>query len=84
MDVKSLYPSITKAVAKKAIEDIIQNTDINILNINWWEVVKYVFVTISQQEINDKELSDVIPSRVKKAPRLNVNCLQNNEDDDAT
>ena len=82
MDVKSLYPSITKAVAKKAIEDILMNTDLDILNINWWEAVKFVFVTVSQQEINDKDLSEVIPSRVKKAPRLNVNCLQNNEDDD--
>ena len=74
MDVKSLYPSITNAVAKKSIEDIIMNTDLGILNINWWEAVKYVFVTVSQQEISDKGLSKVIPSR--------VNCLQNNEDDD--
>ena len=82
MDVKSLYTSITKAVAKKAMEDILLKTDFNILNINWWEAMKYVFVTVSQQEISDKGISDVIPSRVKKAPRLNVNCLQNNEDDD--
>ena len=82
MDVKSLYPSIKKVVAKKAIEDILMNTDLSILNINWWEATKYVFVTVSQQEISDKGLSDVIPSRVKKAPRLNVNCLQNSEDDD--
>ena len=83
MDVKSLYPSITKAIAKKAIEDILLNTDLTILNINWWEAVKYVFVTVSRQEISDKGLSDVTPSCVKKAPRLNVNCLQNNEDDDS-
>ena len=48
MDVKSLYPSITKAVAKKAIEDILLNTDLAILNINWWEAVKFVFVTVSK------------------------------------
>ena len=47
MDVKSLYPSITKAVAKTAIEDLLKNTDLNILNIDWWEAVKYVFVTVS-------------------------------------
>ena len=44
MDVKSLYPSITKAVAKKAIEELLLNTDLNILNIlniNWWEAVKF-------------------------------------------
>ena len=82
MDVKSLYPSITKAVAKRAIEDLLKNTDLSFLNINWWEAVKYVFVTISQQEIDDKRLSEVIPSRVKKSARLTVNCLQNNADDD--
>ena len=59
------------------------NSDLDILNINWWEAVKFVFVTVSQQEISDKGLSEVIPSRVKKAPRLTINCLQNNEDDDA-
>ena len=82
MDVKSLFPSITKAVAKKAIEDLLKNTDLYILNIDWWEAVKYVFVTVSQQEIGDKGLSDVIPARVKKSARLTVNCLQNNTDDD--
>ena len=82
MDVKSLYPSIKKAVAKKAIEDILKNTDLDILNTNWWEAVKFVFVTVSQQEISDKGLSEVIPSRAKKAPRLNIDCLQNNEDDE--
>ena len=82
MDVKSLYPSITEAVAKKAIVDLLKNTDLSFLNINWWEAQKYVFVTISQQEIVDKRLSEFIPSRVKKSARLTVNCLQDNKDDD--
>ena len=41
-----------------------------------------MFVTVFQQDIREKEVSDINPSRVKKAARLNVNCLQNNEDDE--
>ena len=41
-----------------------------------------MLVTVSQQEIGDKGLSNVIPARVKKSARLTVNCLQDNTDDD--
>ena len=79
-DVKSLYPSVTKKVAEQGIKDLIMNSDMEVVNIDYKEMSKYLFVMMTQDEIEDEELNEVMPKRVKVSRKpLTLNCLLSNK-----
>ena len=75
-DVKSLYPIIKKSVAMQGIKNLVMKKELEIKNINYTEVGKYLAVMMTPEEIRAENLEDVIPVRVKKSRRkLTTNCL---------
>ena len=51
MDAKALYPSVTKAVANEAIKDLVDRSELEMKNVDYWEAAKYVAVHCSAEEI---------------------------------
>ena len=51
MDVKALYPSMSWAEIVKSAKWVILNTNMNIENVNWFEVGKYLVIMMSPDEI---------------------------------
>ena len=79
-DVKSLYPSVTKRVAEQGIKELIMNSDMEVMNINYKEMSKYLFVMMAQEEIENEGLSEIMPKRVKMSRKpLTLNCLLSNK-----
>ena len=76
MDAKALYPSVKKSVAREAIIELIDKSDLEAKNIDYWEGAKYIAILCSDEEIKEAGLSDVIPRRAVRATRkLTLNCL---------
>ena len=63
-DVKSLYPSISKAVAEKGVKDLILKSEMEVINVNYTEVSKYLYIMMSQEEKESEKLNEVLPKRV--------------------
>ena len=63
MDVKALYPSMSWQEIAKSVKWMIMNSDMNIENINWFEVGKYLAVMMTNEEITEEGLESVIPKR---------------------
>ena len=83
MDAKSLYPSIKKSVAKEAIIELIDKSDLDVKNIDYWEAAKYIYILCTAEKIHEAGLADVIPRRTTKATRkLTLNCLFTRGDSD--
>ena len=77
MDVKSLYPSLTKNVCKDAMKWLVQRSELTIINVDWDQVVRYVAVNMSPADIDKEGVSDVIPGRAKVSRRkITTNCLK--------
>ena len=45
-DVKSLYPSVTKSVAEQCVKDLVLNSDMKVININYKEMSKSRAISI--------------------------------------
>jgi len=83
MDAKSLYPSIKKSVAREAIVELVNKSDLTIKNVDYWEGAKYIAILCSAEEIREAGLSDIIPRRTTRATRqLTLNCLFTRGDND--
>ena len=63
MDVKGLYPSMSWKEIVIAVKEMIMNSEMDINNVDWTEVGKYLAVLISQEEIAQEGLTHVIPKR---------------------
>ena len=66
MYVKALYPSMEWDDIVTAVKDMIMNSDMNIENVNWTEVGKYVAVMFPEDVIDQEGLVNVVPKRKKK------------------
>ena len=51
MDAKALYPSVKKSVAREAIIELIDKSDLEVRNIDYWEGAKYIAILCSAEEI---------------------------------
>ena len=79
-DVKSLYPSVTKSVAEQCVKDLVLNSDMEVININYKEMSKYLFVMMTPDEVSRDKLGEVLPKRVKISRKpLTTNCLLSNK-----
>ena len=63
MDVKALYPSMKWAAIMKAVREMIEMSEMEIDNVDWQEVGKYLAVMLSEEEIETEGLSLVVPKR---------------------
>ena len=54
MDVKALYPSMKWLDILKAVRDMIEMSEMNVENVNWNEVGKYLAVMMSKNEIEEE------------------------------
>ena len=46
MDVKGLYPAMTRAESKKSVIDMVCNSDVSVENVDYDEAVKLLFMII--------------------------------------
>ena len=75
-DVVSLYPSIKKSVAVQGIKKLMKDNKMEMRNVDYGLVSKYLAVMMTPEEIKAENLQEVIPKRVKKSKRkLTTNCL---------
>ena len=51
MDVKALFPSMRWVDILQAVRDMIETSDMNVENVNWLEVGKYLAVMMSKNDI---------------------------------
>ena len=78
MDVKALFPNMQVGACMKAVHWMVDNSEVTIKNVNWWEVSKYISVCYSDEEIREYGLRSVCPERVLKSRvKLTMNCLSN-------
>ena len=61
LDIKSLYPSLTKEWVRKILSTMIMRTEVVVDQVDWQEVGVYLATTHSQQEIDQMNLSEVVP-----------------------
>ena len=61
MDVVALYPNILAEMAKVAVAEAIERTEMDWENIDVVNLQRYVAMTLSKEEIKDKGLQDIIP-----------------------
>ena len=61
LDIKSLYPSLTREWVKKILTIMIMRTEVVVDEVDWVELGVYLATTHSQQEIDQKGLSEVVP-----------------------
>ena len=61
LDIKSLYPSLTKEWVERILTTMIMRTEVTVEQVNWQELGVYLATTYSQEEIDEKGLSDVVP-----------------------
>ena len=81
-DAKALFPSMQKEVCKMAIIWIIDKEEVNIDNMDWTQVTRYIAVNMSPEDIEKEGLTNVIPGRVKVTRRkLTMNSLSVNTAD---
>ena len=82
MDISSLFPSMKKSTCATAVKDLVINSNLEIENINLYEMTKYLRVFMSPEEIIKDDLENVLPKRAKKSRvKLTINCLKSDKDD---
>jgi hypothetical protein len=83
MDVKALYPSMSWEEIVKSVKWVIMNTNMDIENVNWSEVGKYLAVMMTNEEIMDEGLENVIPKRRGiRLRKITVNYLRQKKNAD--
>ena len=63
MDVKSLYPSMSWEECVESVQWLILNSKMEVEDVNWFEVGKYLAVMMAPEEISREGLYNVIPNR---------------------
>ena len=71
MDVKALYPSMEVEEVVKAVREMVEGSEDQPDDVEWWEVGKYLAVTMTKEQIEKEGLIHVIPRR-KKGPNRKV------------
>ena len=77
MDIKALYPSMTWDDIVQAVLEMIENSNLNIEDVNWREVGKYVAVFVPSEVIEAQGLKNVVPkSNCQPGRARTINFLQ--------
>ena len=82
MDVKALYPSMSWTAIVCAVKEMIENSSMDIDDVDWREVAKYVAVMVPRDTIEAEGLSLVVPKRKKnRTRRITINYLRQKNND---
>ena len=66
-----------------AVKEMILNSEMEIMNVDWAEVGKYLAVMMTQEEIEEEGLSHVVPKRRGiRQRRITINYLQHKKNKD--
>ena len=79
-DIKALYPSMRIKTAKVAVKEMILRSKQKIQNVDKWELVKMAAVVLSEEEIEEDSLQEVVPHRLS-GRKVTVSCLRSSEND---
>ena len=83
MDVKALYPSMSWPEIITAIKEMITESEMEIKNVDWKEVGKYLAVMMTEQEIQEEGLTHVVPKRRGiRLRKITINYLQQKKNAD--
>jgi hypothetical protein len=83
MDIKALYPSMSWKEIVVSVKELIMDSDMVIQNVDWAEVVKYLAVMMTDQQIEEEGLRNVIPKRRGvRLRRITINYLQQKKNAD--
>ena len=83
MDVKALYPSMEWKEIVTSVKELIESSDKEVENVDYWEIGKYLAVTMPREEIAREGLTNVIPDRIEETGReISVAYLCNNNNVD--
>ena len=63
MDVKALYPSITKDWVKKILKVQMINTKVKIEEVDWTETALYLAISYDPEELEEEGLTEVVHKR---------------------
>ena len=73
LDIKELYPSITKEMASQAIKESVKKSKLEWKNVNIQYLTRYISLTVDRETIRKSKLNDVIPIPKTKTT-LNFFC----------
>ena len=83
MDVKALYPSMEWDEIDKAVRELIETSEKDIEEVDWFETGKYLVVEMSEEEIRKEKLKTALPKRKgdnKRKITVAYLCNKQNED----
>ena len=63
MDVCSLYPSLEKTKCRSIIKNVIKNSEVEMIGVDWREVILYLMITEGKEEMTILGLGEVLPIR---------------------
>ena len=69
MDVKALYPSLEMKPTIDIIQKVFEEVDIKIEGVDWAEAGKYLAITLSEKEINELNIGDLVSTRRNRGGR---------------
>ncbi len=82
MDVKALYPSMRVEEVVTAVREMIEQSEDQPEGVDWYEVGKYLAVTMTKEEIKKEGLVNVIPERERGSNRkVTVAYLTNKQNE---
>ena len=64
-DVKALYPSLLASASSKIASNMLLDSDLVLLGMDWEEAALYLVLTPSKEESDKMDMSDVMPKRKK-------------------
>ena len=83
MDVKALYPSMKWVDIVLSVKEVVNESNMDIENVDWTAVSRYIAVMVPQEIIENEGLALVIPKRKKRRTRnITINYLKNKKNED--
>ena len=69
MDAKSLYPSLKAKPTTDIVTQVFSEVDLKIEGVDWNEAGKYLALNLSQKDINDLNIGDLVSTRKNRGGR---------------
>ena len=83
MDVKALYPSMRWDLITRAVKKMITKSELEVKNVDYHEVGKFLAIMMSEDEIMSEGLQHVIPKRVNpNTKRVTIGYLHEKNNDE--
>ena len=69
MDIEAMYPNLNKQECFNVIIEETVLADVDCLEINYKELLRYLKLTLTNKEVNDYELNKYLPTRTSNKGR---------------